>query len=150
MVASGLQASESAWGSLELTARGGLATGCGVVATGVAGGELPGLGLTIAAGTVTSIAWITGPLSGRDTATCVPSGLIEIGPSSGPNASGKACRTLASRLSQYHRPVAKARTANSPLAPGAAPSVKRAVWAGGLVSTLMAPDTFVRSTASTS
>src|SRR5665213_1508883 len=147
-VASGLQANPSACGSLELTAL-GLAGGDGVEAVGVVAGEELAGGPTEAMGTVTSMGSITGPWSGRETATMVPSGLMAMGPSSGPSFSGNACRTLAFRFSQYHRPVPKARTPNSPLAPGAAPSVNSAVWSGGLVTTLIAGMGFVRSIPST-
>src|SRR4029077_12522952 len=147
-LASGLHASASAWGSLEVTARGFVA-GLGIAGLGVVGGGLPTPGVA-AAGTFTLMDSISGPWSGLETATAVPSGLIAIGPSSGPSAIGKACRTLASRFSQYHRPVAKARTATSPPSPGTAPSVKRAVCVGGLVATLMAADGLLRSRESTS
>src|SRR6266850_5906892 len=136
MLASGLHASASACGSLEFTAR-GFAAGLGVDELGVVGGGLAAPGVA-ATGTFTLIGRITGPWSGLDTATIVPSGLKARGPSSGPSVSGNAWRTLASRFSQYHRPVANARTATSPPSPGTAPSVNRAVWVGGLVATLMA------------
>src|ERR1700692_3443582 len=90
-LASGLQASASAWGSLELTAR-GPAAGDGVPADGVVGGELVGP----APGTATLIGSIRGPWSGLETATVVPSGLIAIGPSSWPSFRGNGLRTLAS------------------------------------------------------
>src|ERR1700704_6888643 len=111
-VASVLHASASACGSFELTAR-GPAAGDGVAGAGVVVGELD----APATGTLTLMGRITGPWSGLDTATVVPSGLIAIGPSSGPSFNGKAWSTLASRFSQYHRPVPKARTATNALSP---------------------------------
>src|SRR5207253_6360250 len=84
------------------------------------------------------------------TATIVPSGLNAIGPSSTPSLSGNGLTTPASALSQYQAPVPNARTASSPELPGAAPSVKNALWAGGLDSTFSGPAALVRSSASTS
>src|SRR5258708_27463930 len=98
-------------------------------------------------GTLTLMDSIIGPWSGLDTATAVPSGLIAIGPSSGPSLRGKACSTLASRFSQYQRPVAKALTATRPLSPGAAPSVNNASWVGGLVITLIPARALLRYSA---
>src|SRR5882672_6406401 len=87
-LASGLHASASACGSFELTAR-GLVDGDGVVLIGLVAGEAVATGLP-PIGTVTLIGWMTGPWSGLDTATCVPSALIAIGPSSGPSLRGNA------------------------------------------------------------
>ena len=93
---------------------------------------------------------ITAPWSGRETAASVPSGEMAIGPSSGPSFNGNGLRTPASAFSQYHVPVPNSRTAISADVPGAAPSVKKAAWAGGFESTLIALSGCVRSSASTS
>src|SRR5450759_4832044 len=99
-----------------------------------AGAEAPALGE--ASGMPELKASITAPWSGSETAACVPSGEMAMGPSSGPSFNGNGLRTPASALSQYHAPVPNSRTATSPDWPGAAPSVKKAAWVGGFDSTL--------------
>ena len=94
--------------------------------------------------------WMTAPWSGSATATMVPSGLIAIGPSSGPSARGNGFSTPASAFNQYHAPVPKARTASRPELPGTAPWVKNAACEGGFESTFRGPVACVRSSVSTS
>src|SRR5579859_7756693 len=137
-LASGLQASESTCGSVELTRLG--ATGLGVEvalvvgwALGVLEADSDGDG-RIGARLTGSI---TAPWSTSDTAAIVPSGLKATGPSSVPGVNGNWFSTPSSGLRKYHAPVAKPRTAIRPSTPGAAPSVNRAGWAGGRVRTLI-------------
>jgi hypothetical protein len=111
-----------------------------VLETGV--GDAMGIALLIGS--------IRAPWSGRATAAVVPSGVIAIGPSSGPRLNGNWLSTPASALSQYQVPVPNSRTAISPDAPGATPSVKNAAWAGGRASTFKPGEDWVRSNASTS
>src|SRR5207245_722950 len=135
-LASGLQANESTWGSLELTRFGATGLGVGV-------GLADGLGLGEAEadsdGDAKMGARLTGSMtalwSTSETAAMVPSGLKATGPSSMPGLRGNWLSTPSCGLRKYHAPVAKPRTAIRPSNPGAAPSVNRAGWPGGRVST---------------
>src|SRR5579859_2333477 len=111
-LASGLQASASTWGSVELTLRG---------ATGLAAGEALALGLAPPAAEGDPVApvegearigarftgSITAPWSSSETAAIMPSGLNATGPSSGPGVSGNWFRTPRSGLRKYHAPDRK-------------------------------------------
>src|SRR5579859_2631406 len=146
-LASGLHARPSGWGRLELRCLGA----AGALGVAAAGEPLAGaLELGVATGSATLIGSITAPWSGRATATVEPSGVMAIGPSSGPSARGNGLSTPASALSQYQPPVPNSRTAINPEPPGAAPSVKNAACAGGLARTLSGPSGCVTSSASTS
>src|SRR5437762_3398776 len=153
--ASGLQDRASGCSSLELIflGAGGLALG-EILAVGVADADAAAdddaAAIGEAMGRPLLIGSITAPWLGSATATIVPSALIAIGPSSGPSFSGNGCRRPASAFSQYQAPVPKARTATRAESPGAAPSVKNAVWSGGRDRTLSGPAAWVRSNASTS
>src|SRR5690348_15244843 len=146
---SGLNESASGCRSREFTCLGatGLADGLGEVeATG------PGvpLGVGEAIGRPLLIGSSSAPWLDSAMAAMLPSGLIAMGPSSGPGLIGNGCSTPASAFSQYHAPVPAPRTAMRPESRGATPSVKKAGSAGGRVSALTGAPALVRSSASTS
>src|SRR5438045_6943645 len=99
--ASGLHASRSGCSSFEFTCLTPEGAGLGVED----GVEVPAaLAIGDSSGNALLMGSMTAPWSMLATATIVPSGLIAIGPSSGPSLSGNGLTTTAAPLSQYHAP----------------------------------------------